>query len=542
VALLLPWSILIWQLGTIWEINEQYSHGFIVPFLMAYLLIKVPKNDIPADPINDSLGRKSLILIGFLSVVSLLPIWIIRGANPDWRLLNVIFFLIVLLFTISCLIKHGGWKILKHYLFPLHFFIVAIPWPLATDLKLTQWLQTKVSETIVDCLLLMGHKAQLKGTIIDVGIFGQIGVDQACSGINGMQASVVVSLFLGAYFYLPLFHRFMLFIAGLITALMMNLLRAFVMSFIKVKGKGHLLDSPVFSIGGWEAPNLHDLAGLIETIAIFFIIFLFSKIYTIGILHKFLSSKISNWNNLFIPLSPKFSVFVIIFLSATVFGSHLHYNFAEQNMENLPKIHLALLDEEIVIHEQDIPRQVEAQLHFKKANSYQWQDRYRSIPHPYGLESIINPNDQYWQVFEANWDSGGACTAILSTHSPDSCIPLTGLTQISPTPGAPPPLIPINIKNRQVLFESFEFAKDFRKLFVFRCFWPKKLSPGQPNVFPRGGYSFDGRINSALEGRRNVGGTMLALALANVDSPQTAINKLQALANQRLSFGNKEAQ
>ena len=94
MALLLPWSILIWQLGTIWEINEQYSHGFIVPFLMAYLLIKVPKNNIPADPINDSLGRKSLILIGFISVVSLLPIWIIRGANPDWRLLNVIFFLV----------------------------------------------------------------------------------------------------------------------------------------------------------------------------------------------------------------------------------------------------------------------------------------------------------------------------------------------------------------------------------------------------------------------------------------------------------------
>ena len=35
-------------------------------------------------------------------------------------------------------------------------------------------------------------------------------------------------------------------------------------------------------------------------------------------------------------------------------------------MENLPKIHLALLDEEIVIHEQDIPRQVEAQLHLRK--------------------------------------------------------------------------------------------------------------------------------------------------------------------------------
>ena len=35
---------------------------------------------------------------------------------------------------------------------------------------------------------------------------------------------------------------------------------------------------------------------------------------------------------------------------------------------------------------------------------------------------------------------------------------------------------------------------------------------------------------------------MLALALANVESPQTALAKLQALANQRLSFGKKEVQ
>ena len=79
-------------------------------------------------------------------------------------------------------------------------------------------------------------------------------------------------------------------------------------------------------------------------------------------------------------------------------------------------------------------------------------------------------------------------------------------------------------------------AKDFRKLFVFRCFWPHKLAYGQPNLFQRGGYNFSGRIDSALAGQRNVGGTMLALALSNVDSAQTAIAKLQALANRRLSF------
>jgi hypothetical protein len=206
----------------------------------------------------------------------------------------------------------------------------------------------------------------------------------------------------------------------------------------------------------------------------------------------------------------------------------------------LPKIVVSLDNEELFTQKQEIPRQVTAQLHYEKAKSIQWQDRFRTIPHPYGLDPLINPNDQYWQAFEATWNSGGACTAVLSTHSPDSCIPLTGLIQINPSPGDTPETIKIKVANRDIFFETYEFYKNSRKLFVFRCFWPKKILPDQPNLFPHGGYSFDGRINSALEGRRNVGGTMIAIALANVNSFQTAINKLQALANQSLSFSDKK--
>ena len=192
-------------------------------------------------------------------------------------------------------------------------------------------------------------------------------------------------------------------------------------------------------------------------------------------------------------------------------------------------------DPTILASQQDISRQVAAQLHYEEASSTQWQDRFRTLFNNFG-QLVINPNAEYWQAFEARWDSGGACTAVLSTHSPESCLPLTGLTQINPGPGQEPILVPIIIEDREVLFEAYEFSRDFRKLFVFRCFWPHKLASDQLNLFPREGYSFDGRVKSALEGRRNVGGTMLALALANVDSSQTAIAKLQALANRRLSF------
>ena len=114
---------------------------------------------------------------------------------------------------------------------------MAIPWPLSTDLKLTLWFQEKVSSIIVDILLILEHDAKLQGTIIDIGHFGQIGVDQACSGIQGLQASVVVTLFLGAYYYFSPIHRLVFTISGILVAVAVNLGRAFVLSFIKVKGK-----------------------------------------------------------------------------------------------------------------------------------------------------------------------------------------------------------------------------------------------------------------------------------------------------------------
>ena len=155
---------------------------------------------------------------------------------------------------------------------------------------------------------------------------------------------------------------------------------------------------------------------------------------------------------------------------------------------------------------------------------------------PHKGEFKINSNQEYWQAFEANWESGGACTAVLSTHSPAACLPLTGLQQVSPPIGQSPKVISIDKDSHDISFEAYEFTKDGKNLHVFRCFWPSKALPNSQIRFPSGGYSLDGRIKSALEGNRNVGGTMLALSISNVDSPQTAINKLQALANRRLNF------
>ena len=543
LTLVAPWLLLIYQLVIVWETNVQYAHGYLVPFLCLLLILRsYPQENDTEDSNSPSPFQGKIAYFVCIPVLILfLSVWLVRGANSDWRLINLALFSLTLLYTFALLYDDGGWIRIKYLIFPFLFFLVAIPWPLKTDLELTLWLQTKVSSIIVDILLLTEHEAYLKGTVIDVGTFGTIGVDQACSGINGLQASLVVTLFIGAYHRFGLLNRIVLVFAGIIIAIVFNLGRAFALSYIKVKGKGHYLDEPLFSMVGWSAPSVHDLAGWIETGLIFAAILILARMATGGLFLTAIPNESNRWINLRCSPNTIFGIACLIILSGGAIWTEAHYRGTEEGMAYLPILKLNLDDPNILTSKQDISRQVASQLHYQEATSTQWQDRFRNIFNNFG-QLVINANAEYWQAFEARWDSGGACTAVLSTHSPESCLPLTGLTQINPAPGQEPMLVPIKIAEREVLFEAYEFSRNYRKLFVFRCFWPHKLALGQPNFFPRGGYNFSGRIDSALEGRRNVGGTMLALALANVDSSQTAIAKLQTLANHRLSFSAAENQ
>ena len=536
------WSLIVLQLSTTWNTNEQYAHGFLVPFLCFYLLLKSEPSIGNQENKKSLLQGKTWFLIGIPLLLSLAPLWTIRGANSDWRLLNFVLFGIVFLLTVIPFYDQGGWSRIKNITFPLLFFMVAIPWPLATDLQLTQWFQERVSSIIVDILLLLEHEASLQGTVIDVGIFGQVGIDQACSGINGLQSSIVVTLFFGAYYRFRWINRIVLILSGAMIAIGFNLLRAFSLSYIKVKGKGHLLEDALFSLGGWDMPSLHDLAGWIETALIFLFIYLLARSARGGLFLRMLSNEPNNWSNLKSSPPLAYSLLTISTVIASASYANYHYESRESNLENLPKLSLNITDDSLLVEEKIISNQIAAQLHFESAQSIQWQERLRTRYNPTNQTRLINPNQEYWQAFEATWESGGACTAILSTHSPDSCLPLTGLIPVDPLPGQAPKIITVQVENRKISFEVYEFTKNRKKLYVFRCFWPRMQATGQTNHFPKGGYSLEGRIQSTLEGRRNVGGTMLALALANVDSPQTALAKLQALANQRLSFGEKEVQ
>ena len=69
----------------------------------------------------------------------------------------------------------------------------------------------------------------------------------------------------------------------------------------------------------------------------------------------------------------------------------------------MPRLEIQLEDPTILTIKQDISL-VAAQLHFEEAMSTQWQDRFRNVYNNFG-QLVINPNTEYWQAFEARWDS-----------------------------------------------------------------------------------------------------------------------------------------
>ena len=382
----------------------------------------------------------------------------------------------------------------------------------------------------------MGHEVRLLGNVIDIGVFGQVGVDEACSGIHGLQASLVVSLFLGFYYRLGSIHRIFFCLAGVVVALSLNLLRAFSLAFVKIKGHGHLLHEPLFSIFGQDAPSLHDLAGWIESGGILIALFILARMAGTHNHRNTEDEEQHDWENLKVSPPIGFGMGACIWIILIFTATHFHYDLTESSMEKLPQLIASFADKSIVTEQKSISSLVEAQLHYEDARSVEWQELAYSRTNPYDGSTMINQEAEYWQGFRCHWDEGGACTSILSTHSPASCLPLTGLVQIDPAPGKRPQIITVPLQNYQIPFEAYEFAKGNKKLHVFRCFWPNKHLKGKLPSFPSAGYDFRGRIQASIEGRRNVGGTMLALCIANAQSLEESIAKLHRQVKERLSF------
>ena len=254
VAFGLLWLEVVSRLRFEWSVNPQYGYGWTVPFLAAYAFWRRLQNA----PVASQAGNVFLtLLLTIAAAAGLLPIRLIQEANPDWRILSWAMALSAITISFAGIYLAGGSRRVRHFAFPLLFFLVAVPWPTQFEQTVIQGLMRLVASINVEVLNLIGISAVQMGNVIELST-GFVGIADACTGVRSLQATFMVSLFLGEFYEFAIVRRILLVLAGAALAFFCNLVRTFLLVYIGA-------ERGIDSIKSW-----HDPAGLTILMACLF--------------------------------------------------------------------------------------------------------------------------------------------------------------------------------------------------------------------------------------------------------------------------------
>src|SRR3954463_8398741 len=247
----LVWLEVVARLRFEWSINPQYGYGWAVPVLAAYIFWRRWQSaPAPAAPRASTFWIALIIL----PALFLLPVRLIQEANPDWRLLSWAMAICAALISGAGVYLSGGAKWLRHFAFPILFFLVAVPWPTGLEQIVIQGLMRIDALINVEFLTAIGIPAVQLGNVIEVGS-GFVGIDEACTGIRSLQATFMVSLFLGEFYGFSVLRRFILVVSGAILAFFCNLVRTFLLVYL---GSEHGFQT----LKNWHDPAGHTILGV----------------------------------------------------------------------------------------------------------------------------------------------------------------------------------------------------------------------------------------------------------------------------------------
>ena len=195
-----------------WIRQEEYSHGFLIPVIVAWLLWT------RRDALIASIGRPSwtgpalILLAAVMHVV---------GKLSALYFLSQFAFIIVLFGIVLGL---GGYSLLKVTFIPIIFLLFAIPLPYFIDAMLSFNLQLISSQLGTFFIRLFQIPVYLEGNVIDLGVY-KLQVVEACSGLRYLYPLLSLG-FLAAYlFQAPLWQRAVIFLSTIPITIVMNSLR-----------------------------------------------------------------------------------------------------------------------------------------------------------------------------------------------------------------------------------------------------------------------------------------------------------------------------
>jgi exosortase/archaeosortase family protein len=385
----------------------------------------------------------------------------------------------------------------RHFLFPIAFFLIAIPWPRNAEEAIMGFFMEKNAMAALEVLHWCGYEAVRRGHLITLPT-GTLGVEEACSGVRSLQSGIMASLFLGEIFRFGGFFRTILVSVSILVAVFGNFLRATILSII-ASNEG------VAAIEKW-----HDIAGYAILVSTLGTLWLMAHLY------NKVRSKRSNApsepvdSDAPLPFSkPLVAVCLstILLTVTSLAGTELWYRSHEvgTNAES----HWTLKSGTPGTKPIPISERTRRILFFPEGFS----------------ERFADSGGRAWQLFYLRWPAGRTAIQALNIHDPRTCLASIGMVLEKQLPS-----LTIQMDKQSFRFRVFLFRDAGRPVLVFHSIiaggTSAEHSSGDNETLSGEEYTLKGRWKVVTKGIRNRGQTLLEAAVWNTTDVATAANTL----------------
>jgi len=489
IAFLLLWLEIIFQLQSEWSLNPQYGYGWTVPFLAAWLFYqRWIRRPAPAAPPHPGLT----ISLALLAAAVFLPARLIAVANPDWRLVSWVMSVVAVVITLCALHRAGGAPWSRHFAFPVLFFLVAVPWPVQLEQLVVQALMRADTAITIQILNLIGTLAVRHGNVIELST-GQVGIDDACTGVRSLQATFMIALFLGEFHRMRVWRRVLLIVAGAAIAFVCNIGRTFLLCEVAAT-------SGIAAIHRW-----HDPAG-----------------FTILVICLFALWAMSMWlkparvaDSARRERRPAASAFrgvwwpsaLIIWILLTEIAVAAWYAPAGAQKVSSAPWSVTWPTSEPDYRREPIPAAVETLLRYNDGGAATWR----------------SADDRRWMMYSFRWLPGRTAALFVKNHRPDICLPASGLTMEQRSG-----VHLVTVNGVKLPIRSYRFDDNGRPLHIFYCYWDGRSSYVNDAAAASEDWTARGRLHAAWQGKRELGARMFELAVwgnANDAEAQAALER-----------------
>ena len=488
----LTWWATIRILWTDWRIDPQYSYGVLVPLLVVGLLLKRWE----VRPEQSSLDEWGCRTVGALCCLAglLLALTIpMSVANPDWRPLGIIAAFTAVIISLSVVAWAGGTAWLRHFAFPICFFLIAVPWTRNVEQVVMTRLMAWNASATLEILHWLGYEAVCQGSMIVVPS-GVLDIEEACSGIRSLQSGLMAALFFGEVFRLITSRRILLVIVAILAAVAGNVIRNALLALV-ASSQG------LRAVTAW-----HDRAGILV------LLITFGTVFGCAFLWKS-SERTLPTQGATTRIKPaeggedRRSGWYLISVAILLLSS------------------LVITESWFISHEQGDRGKWGWSLHRRDGMAGMSgvtlsPSTLRLLFYPAGFsEKWITPEGKRGQVFFFEWPAGRTAVQAVTMHNPEVCLSNIGMHLRSTLE----PLI-CDLGAGKIPFKSWIFEENGRSVYVYQALLEQGAEAERVPELPED--STSGRLKSLLTGHRNLGQRMVEVALWDCADENSARKEL----------------